>query len=166
MYSSKAHDLRVALDLPPPTPAPPPSPHIYLPSSSLRHPLPLSLPTQELRSFEKWLARGGVWAAQPALAMLTTCGSTAPRGLKAGAGGDNEAAATRAGEFVSPSDYPTDEALSEMVDPYEALICWFYPPAGSGTRGGCKGSGRSANEILAAGKPGEVRYTKDIKSVG
>lgn len=44
------------------------------------------------------------------------------------------ATAATAGEYVAPSDYPTDEVLAEMVDAYEALICWFYALPGS--RGG------------------------------
>lgn len=82
--------------------------------------------------------RGGVWAAQPAFGLLTSCGSITPKGLKAKTiGGKGSGAAygggVRAGELVSPSDYPADEALSEMVDTYEALLCWFYLPAGTGT---------------------------------
>ncbi|CAN0006883.1 unnamed protein product, partial [Laminaria digitata] len=106
-----------------------------------------------LRSFEKWLCRGGVWAAQPALALLTTCGTTAPRGIKAAVGADGvttAATAATAGEYVAPSDYPTDEVLAEMVDAYEALICWFYTLPGddndnnnnnNGGRGGGGGNG-------------------------
>ncbi|CBJ25838.1 tetratricopeptide repeat domain protein [Ectocarpus siliculosus] len=96
---------------------------------------------KQLRSFEKWLVRGGVWSAQPLLALLTTCGTAAPRGLKAGTGADGSGASTAKPsserEFVAPSEYPTEEALAEMVDPYEALVCWFYlPDGGSSDVGG------------------------------
>lgn len=95
----------------------------------------------ELRSFEKWLVRSGVWSTQPLLALLTTCGTAAPRGLKAGTVADGSGASTAKPssdrEFVAPSEYPTEEALAEMVDPYEALVCWFYlPDGGSSDVGG------------------------------
>lgn len=111
----------------------------------------------ELKDFEKWLARGGVWAAQPALVMLTTCGTAVPRGLRAATGKDGAVTAATAavvGEYVGPSDYPTDEALAEMVDTYEALLCWFYLPAdgdtGEGDRG-IVGSGDTDNAAKAEG---------------
>ncbi|CAM9264513.1 unnamed protein product, partial [Ectocarpus sp. 12 AP-2014] len=89
---------------------------------------------KQLRSFEKWLVRSGVWSAQPLLALLTTCGTAAPRGLKAGTGADGSGASTAKSssdrEFVAPSEYPTEDTLAEMVDPYEALVCWFYLPDG------------------------------------
>ncbi|CAM9498108.1 unnamed protein product, partial [Ectocarpus fasciculatus] len=92
---------------------------------------------KQLRSFEKWLVRSGVWSAQPLLALLTTCGTAAPRGLKAGTGADGSGASTASPssdrEIVAPSEYPTEEALAEMVDPYEALVCWFYLPDGGGS---------------------------------
>lgn len=53
-------------------------------------------------------------------------------------------AVATAGEHVGPSDYPADEALGEMVDSFEALLCWFYLPAGGGNDGdsnGASGSG-------------------------
>lgn len=108
----------------------------------------------ELRGFEKWLARGGVWAAQPALALLTTCGTADKRGLKAGTGPDGrvtDATAAAAGEFVGPSDYPTDEALAEMVDSYEALICWYYLPAGNGSASASGSSGTNENGGVSDG---------------
>lgn len=30
---------------------------------------------------------------------------------------------------MNPSDFPTDGVLSEMLDPFEALVCWFYVPS-------------------------------------
>lgn len=108
----------------------------------------------ELRSFEKWLVRSGVWSAQPVLALLTTCGTASPRGLRAGTGADasgNAAAAVGSSadrELVGPSEYPADESLAEMVDPYEALICWFYLPDGgrSENTGGSGGSSSGTNK--------------------
>ena len=92
----------------------------------------------ELLRFEKWLARSGAWAEQPTLALLTTCGAQEPRGFKAEAGVHNtvEAVGSMNGERLMPSDYPSDEVLAEMVDPYEALLCWYHiPPGGSGSNG-------------------------------
>lgn len=78
----------------------------------------------ELQSFEKWITSRGLWVEQPTLALLTTCSSTAPRGLAAGNGTEPER--------VTPLDHPTNQALAEMIDPYEALLCWFYSsPDGS-----------------------------------
>lgn len=88
------------------------------------------------------------------LALLTTCGTAAPQGLRAGTGADASGnAAAGAGsskdrELVGPSEYPADESLAEMVDPYEALICWFYLPDGgtSERSGGSGGSSRAASK--------------------
>lgn len=74
--------------------------------------------------------------------MLTTCGSKDPAGVKARAGADGAVDPAAVGEYVAPTDYPTDEALAEMVDPYEALICWFYVPpcdVGGVEKGGAAG---------------------------
>ena len=109
-----------------------------------------------LRSFEKWLCRGGIWAAQPSLALLTMCGTAAPRGIKAAVGTDGvTTAATTAtiGEYVAPSDYPTDEVLAEMVDAYEALICWFYAVPGEDD-GDSGGSDTTTTTAAAAGHGG------------
>lgn len=76
---------------------------------------------------------------QPALALLTTCSSTAPGGLAAGTGTEPAAASAKsmAAKRVTPLDHPTDKALAEMVDPYEALLSWFYSsPDGSINAGG------------------------------
>lgn len=107
----------------------------------------------EIRSFEKWLVRSGVWLAQPLLALLTTCGTTAPGGLKAGTGADGTGAdipvAFGGREHVAPSEYPTDEALAEMVDSYEALVCWFYLPddgRSDSSSGGGSNSSNSEND--------------------
>lgn len=95
-----------------------------------------------------------MWAAQPVLALLTTCGTTAPRGLKAGTGadgsGDAAARASAGKELVGASEYPTDETLAEMVDQYEALVCWFYLPDG----GSCDGGGGGSDGVAGAGAGG------------
>lgn len=131
----------------------------------------------ELKSFEKWLIRSGVWAAQPVLALLTTCGTAAPRGLRAGTGadgsGDAAARAASAGkELVGASEYPADETLAEMVDQYEALVCWFYLPdggccdgssgSGSGDGGDDGGGGDGANEQGGGGGGGGRSYGQGI----
>ncbi|CAM9536199.1 unnamed protein product, partial [Scytosiphon promiscuus] len=122
---------------------------------------------REIRSFEKWLARSGVWLAQPLLTLLTTCGTAAPRGLKAATGADGTGAdapgGVAGGDFVAPSEYPTDEVLAEMVDSFEALVCWFYLPdvgrsdsAGgveNGGDGSCGGGGAKGGKA-AGGRGG------------
>lgn len=107
--------------------------HMPMPRQSESDCSPRKHHNAEVRSFEKWLVRSGVWLAQPLLALLTTCGTMAPRGLKAGTGGngtgtDDARAASSGRQFVAPSEYPTDEILAEMVDSFEALVCWFYLP--------------------------------------
>lgn len=85
----------------------------------------------ELQDLERWLAREGVWTAQPILALLTACGTVSPRGLKMKSAGGKKLpnTALENEELVYPSDYPTDESLLEMVDSYEALIYWFHLPS-------------------------------------
>lgn len=88
----------------------------------------------ELQSFEKWIISRGLWAEQPTLALLTTCSSTAPRGLAAGNGAEPATTSVKSmsSERVTPLDHPTNQALAEMIDPYEVLLCWFYSsPDGS-----------------------------------
>ena len=91
-----------------------------------------------------------MWAAQPVLALLTTCGTAAPRGVKAGTGadgsGDAGARALAGKELVGPSEYPADETLAEMVDQYEALVCWFYLPDEGGCDAGGSGGGGGGDE--------------------
>lgn len=111
------------------------------------------------------------------LALLTTCGTAAPRGLKAGTGadgsGDAAARASAGTELVGPSEYPTDETLAEMVDQYEALVCWFYLPdggssdggSGGGSGGGGDGGGRGYGQgiacFVAYHDEGESRVNED-----
>lgn len=103
------------------------------------------------------MVRSGVWSAQPVLALLTTCGTVAPRGLRSGTGADasgGAAAVTAASadrELVGPSEYPADESLAEMVDPYEALICWFYLPDGGSSESTGGGSGGGAKNGSVSG---------------
>lgn len=68
------------------------------------------------------------------------------------------ATAVTAGEYVSPSDYPTDEVLAEMVDAYEALICWFYALPGS--RGVDNDDNNSGGNDSTAGRGGTGRTGK------
>lgn len=109
-----------------------------------------------------------MWAAQPVLALLTTCGTTTPRGLRAGTGADKSGDRAPAGkELVAPSEYPTDETLAEMVDPYEALVCWFYLPdegnCDGGAGGGGDGGGGGTNEHGGVGGDGGgSRYGQGI----
>ena len=66
------------------------------------------------------------------------------------------ATAATAGEYVSPSDYPTDEVLAEMVDAYEALICWFYALPGSGGVDNDDGSGGGSDTTTGRGGTGRT----------
>lgn len=98
-----------------------------------------------------------MWVSHPELALLTTCGTLDPHGQKARTGSESAGSAKAAatGELVGPSDYPSEDALAEMVDPFEALICWFYLPAGGGgntnTSGIASGGGENRGDDVGGG---------------
>lgn len=76
--------------------------------------------------------------------------------------GTSTASPTSDREFVAPSEYPTEEVLAEMVDPYEALVCWFYlPDGGSSDVGGGAADGAGGGDGDGGGS-GRSGYGQEV----